>query len=47
VFFDYPPAIRRAVYKQHLQSLRQNTLPVELINRSLLMGHEYLPCSLV
>ena len=36
-----------AVYQQHLQSLRQNTLPVELINRSLLMGHEYLPCSLV
>ena len=38
---------RVCVYQQLLQNLRRNELPVKLINRSLLMRHEYLAGALV
>ena len=34
-------------YKQHLQSMRRNVLPMERINRSLLMLPEHLTRALV
>jgi hypothetical protein len=33
--------------EQHLQSTRRNTLPVKLVDGSLLMCHKYLACALV
>jgi transposase len=33
--------------KQHLQSTRQNALPVKLIDGALVMHHEHLACALV
>jgi hypothetical protein len=35
------------VYQQHLQSTRRNTLPVKLIDGSLVMCHKPLACALV
>ncbi len=37
----------RGVYEQHLQNTRQNALPMKLIDRSLLMRHKHLACTLV
>jgi hypothetical protein len=34
-------------YKQHLQSTRQNALPVKLIDGAFVMHHEHLACALV
>ena len=34
-------------YEQVPRSLRRNALPVERINRSLLMGHEHVACALI
>ena len=35
------------IYKQIPRSSRWNLLPVECINRSLLMRHEHLACALI
>jgi hypothetical protein len=35
------------LYKQSPQSTRRNGLPVECINRSLVMRHEHPACALV
>jgi hypothetical protein len=36
----------RTMYEQHLQSTRRNTLPVKLVDGSLLMCHKHLACAL-
>ena len=40
-------SIRREDTQQVPRSLRRNALPVELINRALLMGPEHVACALV
>src|SRR5437016_13806264 len=38
---------RPGVFQQHLKSTRRNTLPVKLIDGSLVMCHKHLACALV